>query len=371
MITRVVLAVPLAALLTTSCAKEQVYDKPLTPVTAAPVQSVSIGTAVRYSATVKPAVEVTVAFKAGGYVENLLSVRDDRGRPRDVQEGDRVAKGAALARVRPADYRERVAQARSGQAEAEAMQESARIDFERASRLYERHSIIKPEFDGAKARFDAASAKVSGTRAIVGEAQLMLDDVTLRSPIDGIVLKRHIENGTLAAPGQPAFVLADTRSVKVSFGGPDVVVKSLKLGRQQRITFEALKDQSFDGRITSIAPSPDPVSRVYEIEVTIANPRGQIAVGFIASVQLEDEPGRMVPTVPLEAIVKPANRPEEYAVYVLEDHKDGSVARLRPVTLGDALGNVIVVTGGLAAGQQVIVRGASLVTDGERVRRVP
>ena len=363
------LAVPaLAALALTACSKPQVYDKPLTPVTVSRVEEYTTGTVVRYSGTVKPAVEVTVAFKVGGYVDDLLSVNDDRGRPRNVQEGDRVTKGAALARVRPSDYQQRVAEARSGLAEATAMHESARLDFERASRLYERHSLTKPELDGARARIDAAAAKVEGVRAALNQTQIMLDDVVLRSPIDGIVLKRSIEQGTLVGPGQPSFVLADTSSVKVTFGVPDVVVQRLKIGRPQRITFDALKNQEFEGRITSVAPAPDPVSRVYGIEVTIPNAKRLVEVGFIAELQLADAPGHSVTAVPLEAIVKPPSGVGEYAVYLLEDQKDRQVARLWPVKLGEALGQVIVVTDGLSIGQRVITRGATLVIDGESVR---
>ena len=75
-------------------------------------------------------------------------------------------------------------------------------------------------------------------------------------------------------------------------------------------------------------------------------------------------PGRSVAGVPLEAVVKPANRTEAYAVFVLDEQEDQQVARLRPVTLGDTLGNAIVVTDGLTVGQRVIVRGATLVVDG-------
>ena len=364
-------AATLAAVALPACSTPQVYEKPLTPVTVSRVEAFTTGTAVRYSATVKPALEVGVAFKVGGYIDELLSVRDDRGRERTVQEGDRVTKGAALARVRPSDYQQRVAEARSGLAEATAMHESARLDFERASRLYERHSLTKPEHDGARARIDGATAQVEGARAALTETQNLLDDVVLRSPIDGIVLKRSIELGTLVGPGQPAFLLADTSSVKVSFGVPDVVVKSLKIGRSQQITFDALKDQQFEGRITSIAPAPDPVSRVYGIEVTISNAKRLIAVGFIAELQLADAPGHSVATVPLEAVVKPPSGPGEYAVYVLDDQNGRPVARLRPVKLGEALGRVIVVAEGLTVGQRVIVRGATLVTDGESVRVIP
>jgi multidrug efflux pump subunit AcrA (membrane-fusion protein) len=137
------------------------------------------------------------------------------------------------------------------------------------------------------------------------------------------------------------------------------------------MTFDALPGQEFEGRITSVAPAPDPVSRVYGIDITIPNAKRLVEVGFIAQLQLADEPGHMVATVPLEAIVKPPNGAAGYAVYVLEGQSDRPVARLRPVTLGEALGSLIVVTDGLSVGQRVIVRGATLVTDGETVRVIP
>ena len=352
----------------TGCHAQAPYEKPLTPVTVAVVGSRPTGTAVRYSATVKPAVEVAAAFKVGGYVDDLLRVKDDRGQPRDVQEGDRVSRGAALARVRASDYEQRLAQARSGLAEAQAMHASAQLDYDRAARLFDRKSLTKPEIDAAKARLDASAAKVDGARAALAETQIMVGDTVLHSPIQGVVLKRLVERGTLVAPGQPAFSLADTSSVKVSFGVPDVDVKSLRIGRPQRVTFDALKGREFEGRITSIAPAPDPVSRVYEVEVTIANPRNEIDVGFIATLYLGEEAGRALPAIPLDAVVKPPNRPGEYAVFLLADQGGQSVARLQPVTLGDTVGNLITVTSGVTVGQRIIVRGATLVIDGEHVR---
>ena len=366
-ITRAIALAAVAASLA-GCHKPPAYQKPIVPVTLATVESRATGSTVRYSATVKPDVEVNVAFKVSGYVDDLLQVKDDRGRPRDVQEGDRITRGAALGRVRSTDYDQRLAQIRSGLAEAQAMHESARLDYERASRLFERKSLTKPELDGAKARLDASAAKVEGARAAVAETQILRDDTVVRSPIQGIVLKRHVERGTLVAPGQPAFTVADSSSVKLSFGVPDVVVKRLAIGRPQRVTFDALKGQPFDGRITSIAPAPDPISRVYEVEVTIPNSQGQIEVGFIATLYLADDPGATVPAVPLDAIVKLPNQQSEYGVFVLVREGDKDVARYRPVTLGDTLGNMVVVTGGLTPGQKVIVRGATLVQDGEPVR---
>ena len=189
------IALGIAELTVAACSPPPVYDKPLTPVTVSQVESYRTGASVRYSATVKPALEVSVAFRVGGYVDEILSVADDRGQARSVQVGDRVTKGATLARVRPSDYQQRVAEASSGLAEAIAMRDSARLDFDRASRLYERRSLTKPELDAARARSEASAARVEAVRAGLNAAQLLLDDVVLRAPIDGVVLKRSIENG--------------------------------------------------------------------------------------------------------------------------------------------------------------------------------
>ncbi len=360
-----------AALAAGGCTTPPAYEQPPTPVTIVRASTLSTGTSVRYSATVKPGLEVTLAFKIPGYVDDLLTRSGDRGRPRDVQEGDFVAKGAALARVRQSDYQQRVDQITAGVAEATAAYDNAALDYDRAVRLFDKQSLTKPELDAARARRDAMAAKVQGASAGLREAQLVLDDAVLRAPFSGVVLRRAVERGSLVSPGAPAFVLADTSSVKAVFGVPDLFVKQLKIGRTQRLTFQALNDEAFEGRITSIAPAPDPVGRVYPIELTIPNPGHRLEVGFIASLQLADQPGDTVVTVPLEAIVKPATGSAAYGVFVVSGEGDAAVAKLRPVALGQVIGNAIAVTGGLDAGQRVIVRGATLVTDGQRVRVLP
>jgi multidrug efflux system membrane fusion protein len=71
--------------------------------------------------------------------------------------------------------------------------------------------------------------------------------------------------------------------------------------------------------------------------------------------------------VPLTAIVRAPNTTDGFAVFVIEQRDGGPVARLRVIQLGQPVGNGIAVTQGLQQGEHVIVHGATLVTDGERV----
>jgi multidrug efflux system membrane fusion protein len=371
--------------------------------TTVTVRTVALHTASegqRYTATIEPDRQVTLAFKAGGYVESFARVRGIDARLRDVQAGDFVRKGTVLARVRPNDYTIKVDQGRSQLAEtqasltsseaqvaeAQAAHERARLDFERAEALYASQSMTKPDFDSAKAQLDTARAKLDAARsqvevvrARIGTARAQLDeaslavaDTALSAPMDCLVLERSVEVGTLVSGGTPGFVVAETASMKAVFGVPDVSVGSLRPGTVLTVSTEALPGESFRGRISNVAPSADPKSRVFDVEVSIPNPRQTLKVGMIASLQVGGIAApEQFPVVPINAVVRSRQGPEGYAVLVVEGSDDLPVARARDVSLGQVFGGTVAVTRGVSAGERVVVVGASLVADGEPVRVLP
>ena len=96
-----------------SCSKNQSEQKPPKPVKVKAVEMSSLNTGVRYSASIRPAAQVDVAFKVGGYIEAIAQQRDASGQWRHLQAGDVVRQGTVLARVRQSDYVAQVNQARS------------------------------------------------------------------------------------------------------------------------------------------------------------------------------------------------------------------------------------------------------------------
>jgi hypothetical protein len=75
--------------------------------------------------------------------------------------------------------------------------------------------------------------------------------------------------------------------------------------------------------------------------------------------------------VPLAAVIRPAGDSTGYAVYVVKDSSSPSSAKLTRVRLGDVSGNMIAVQDGLTPGAKVIVRGATIVADGQPVQVMP
>jgi multidrug efflux system membrane fusion protein len=364
----------LGAALGAGCGRQAEADKPARAVRVEAVASETQAGRLRYSATIQPFEQVALAFKAAGYVRELGQVRDADGRLRSVQQGDAVARGTVLARIHTADYLEKVNQARAQLAEAEAVAARARADATRAEALYEGKALTRPDYDAATANRASAVARAEAARAQLEAAQLALRDTGLTAPLDGVLLSRSVEVGTLAAVGTAGFTIADLSRVKAVFGVPDHVAQRVELGRTLTLTSDTFPGQEFPGRITAVSPSADADSRVFSVEVTIPNADRRLKAGMIATVEVETgeqsaiRPGS--PTVSVSAIVK-SSRPGAFAVFVADGPDDGASARAREVTLGGISGNRIAVTAGLELGERVIVSGASLLMDGERVRVIP
>jgi multidrug efflux pump subunit AcrA (membrane-fusion protein) len=109
---------------------------------------------------------------------------------------------------------------------------------------------------------------------------------------------------------------------------------------------------------------------VFEVEAALPNPDGRMKVGMLATLRLGGDAPDAGMFVPLAAVVRPAGDSAGYAVYVVADSA-GTTARLRRVALGETSGNQIAVREGLARGERVIVRGATIVADGQPVRVIP
>lgn len=363
----------IAALWTVAgCSKKEPFEKPPIPVKLHTITADMPVSSLKYSATLVPREQVDLAFKVGGYVEEILKLPGPDGTLRDVQKGDRVEKLAILARIRDTDYQARLNHTNSAVEEGRASVAQAILEFERYDKLFQADALSKNEYDKFKQKLEVAQARLTGAESQVEQARIDLQDTVLRSPLDALMVNRLVERGTLVAPGTRAFVLQDLSSVKAVFGVPDYVLKMVKPGDSLAVTVEALQNKEFKGTITAVSPSADPRSRVFEVEITVSNPDLELKDGMIAMVKLvgtgQDE---VVPVIPVHAVVRPPSDPQGYMVFVLEKRDGAYVTRGRQVTIGKVFGNKVVIAHGLVAGEQIITTGATTVSDGSPVNVIP
>lgn len=393
-----ILLVP-AVLLLASCRKEKALEPVIQTVRASVVEQIQPDVPARYSASIEPFAQVSLAFKSGGIVEGILQVRGADGRIRDVQAGDKVSRGAALAEVRPLDYQNSLERAEAQHAQAEAQLAQARaqlqaaranfahadIDYARARNLFESASMVKPQYDLAKAQYDEGAAAVAAAEAAVKtaeggvanagaavkEAKLSLSDTTLRAPFAGWISARNVDRGSLVGGATAGFSIVDTHLVKAVFGVPDVALATIHLGQKQPVMLDALH-RTVTGVVTSISPQSDPQSRVFSIEVTLDNANEEVRPGMIGSVSFDgtrDSRPRLV--VPLGAVMRAPGDPKGFAVYRITGRDGKSYASSQPIEAGQTFGNSIEVTSGLTAGQKIISIGSAQVRDGQQVNILP
>jgi len=325
-----------------------------------------------YSAVAQPKATVPLAFRGPGYVTELMTVKTSDGRSRALGEGDRVKKGDVVARLRDAEYRDKVGQAQGQLAAVRAAAERARLEYERAKRLFATQSITRPEMETATAAHDASRAQVAAAESALAEAQVGLRDTALVAPVDGDVLKKSIEPGAYTAPGTPAFVIGDVSSIKVVLGLPDIGLHGVKLWQPVTVSTDALPGKTFAARVSRIAATADPVTRTFELEVEIPNTDRLWKPGMIATVEMGgDSKQESPPLLPLTAFVPGPGGKDRFAVLVVDGASPNTQARLREVTLGEVVGNRVEVTRGLSTGEQVITTGATMVKNGERIEVLP
>ncbi|MGA3225517.1 MAG: efflux RND transporter periplasmic adaptor subunit [Acidobacteriaceae bacterium] len=355
----------------TACKQQNAAETLPLPVHTALVQPVAMGNGAKYSASIVPYAQVTLAFQSSGYVDSIRQVKSPSGGMRNIDQGDWVQKGTVLAVVRQQDYLDRVQQAKAQLARAQADNDKAKLTWERVSALYASQSATKPDYDSAQAQLASTTASVSGAQAQLSEANVALAYCSLRAPFSGWIVSRNVDLGTLVGPATNGFTLADTESVKAVFGVPDISMNRVKLGQHLSILTDAFP-QAFAGRVSAISPAADPKSRVFSVEVTIPNPHDRLKSGMIASLALEgSQLPQSVLAIPLSAVVRNPGSANGFAVLIAEGGGETETARLRAIELGEIYGNMIAAKSGLNPGESVITTGAGIVKNGDRVRIIP
>jgi RND family efflux transporter MFP subunit len=325
---------------------DEVASSPPAAVRAAPVTSASAAQQTRAVGTLAPRNELKLAFKEGGMIDTM-----------HVDAGDVVQRGQPLAALKRAEVEAAVAQA------AEAV-EKARRDLERARRLRADEVATEEQVQDLGTAYNVARANLDAVRFNAGFARI-------DAPVDGIVFERLAEAGELVQAGEPVLVLGATDSgwvVRTGLSDRDAV--RVDIGNPAAVSFDAFPGRVFDGRITRIGAAADRSTGTFEIEIEVQAGGVRFARGLVAKVELDLAELKTVASgatlVPVSALVE-ANGPQA-TVYVLDTQRN--IARRQQVTLGPIMGEQVVVTEGLAQGEQVITDGAAWLTDGRAVRVV-
>lgn len=317
---------------------------------AAQLAGIRLGKVERRALTGGVAIPADVQFEPTGtaHVGSLVAGRFTKVA---VALGDRVQKGQLLATVASTD----VSSARAKLATSMARLKAAEATLQRQQQL-------SSEGIGARRSLVEAEAQVSELRAEVEGTQRQLSvfgsgapgELSLVSPIDGVVVELHATLGETAKPEEPAFIITDPSRVWVRGNVPELEISRLRLGSAAMVRLHAFPDAVMTGTLTYIAPALDERSRSLPIKVMLAKPDARLRSGLFGSIELlgggADE---RVLAVPIEAV---ATVDGQTVVFVATGEPD--TFKPTPVLLGRRAGPFFELQKGLDEGAPIAVSGA-------------
>ncbi len=298
---------------------------------------------IRVTGEVEAYNDVTVAAEESGRIERFLA-----------RKGQWLKAGQPIARLEAELLTAQVEEARAGAA-------WAKVDYERQQRLWEEDSI------GTELAYLQKRYAWQIAEARLAQLAARLDHTVISAPVSGVFDEKYLDVGEMAAPGARVARIVSTARVKITAGVPERYAQSVQPGDSARVTFDIFPEHAFMGQISFVGSSVNEANRTFPVEIVLANPRGVMKPAMVANVEVQHERLLDVIVVPQQVALRSA---DGYKVFVATERDGGMVAKARPVVLGAASGNSVVITQGLEEGDLVVTVGQQLVDDESWIRVV-
>jgi RND family efflux transporter MFP subunit len=321
--------------------------------------------------------QATVSAKVTGKVIEVL-----------IEEGQRVAEGAVLARLDATEARAQLslaqaqlAAARSQLGEIEAQLGQAERDHARQQELARRNLVSAQSLDAAlaqrdmlRARLVSAREQVRVARESVDVAQVQLDNTVIRAPFGGVVTAKAAQPGEMISPISAGGgftrtgigTIVDMDSLEIQVDVNESFINRVTPGQPVEATLNAYPDWKIPASVIAIIPTADRSKATVKVRIAIKDKDPRLVPDMGVRVAfLEAERTRQAPTA---GVVVPGDAVRgDGAAAVVFVYTDGKVER-RAVTLGRATGGTRHVLSGVREGEHVVLSPPESLKGGDTVR---
>lgn len=295
----------------------------------------------------------------------------------NYKEGAVVRKGDVLFEIDPRPLKAALDQAKAQLAQAEAQLGKASLDVERDTPLAEARAIAKSQLDTELQAKLGAQASVLAAKANVEQAELNLEFTKVTSLVSGIAGIARVQIGNLVGPSSVLTSVSQVDPIKAYFTVSEQVFMDFHRrfpteqsveAQRKRIPLQLiLGDGSIyehTGTISFADREVNAATGTIRIAGVFANPNNLLRPGGYGRVRLSARTATGALLIPQRAVTELQG---SYQVAVVSTDNKVSI---RPVTVGDRVGNLWIVTDGLKAGERVIVEGLLKARDGAAVNVV-
>ena len=356
MVTALFLSVGLAAC--NKNANPNAGQKPDPVVSVLSVEPTNVILDTELSGRLQPIREALVVAQATGVVKKRL-----------FTEGSMVKEGQALFQIDNAPYLANLETARASLATAQANLAKASADVTRYRPLVKANAISKQEFDAAVAQERLARAQIQSANAAIRSSQINVGYARVSAPISGRIGKALVSEGALVsqASGTQLARIQQTDSLYVDINQSAASIMQLRQamsdGKIQMadgnipvtIVLDDGTEYPIKGRLLFTDLTVDESTGQVTLRAEIPNPGGVLMPGMFVQVKIPQTQVNNAVLIPQQAVSRGTSGDTVMVV-----NEDGSYAP-RPVTISRNQGNNWVITGGLNAGDKVIIDGMAIV----------
>jgi multidrug efflux system membrane fusion protein len=311
--------------------------------------------------TVTPYMSVTVKARVSGELE-----------PVKFTEGQQVRQGDTIMVIDPKPYQAALDQAKGTLAHDEALLRNAQAEFARYKALFDAGVVSKETLDADEAAQGQYEGAIAADKAAIETAQLQLNWCTIQSPIDGKIGLRLVDPGNIITANTTNLVIINQfQPIAVYFTLPEGQLPQVlgKLNAERRLPVDAYDrgdtQKLASGQLLTADNQIDTTTGTDKLKAVFDNRNSNLFPNQFVNIHLvlEDRPSALV--VPSAAIQTGL---QGSFVWTTETGAGGkTTAKIQPVKVALAEGQVTIVDSGLQIGQQVVVDGADRLRPGQLV----
>lgn len=310
------------------------------PVKISQLSKSKVTRTLEYTANLSAFKEIHYAPASPGRIEKI-----------NVNIGSKVRKGQVLVEMNETQLSSAITQL-----------ESAKDSYQRMKTLYDQGSMAEQQYEQVKTQYELAQKNVD----------FLKENTTLQSPINGIVTGKYFENGEMfsGAPntqaGKAAVVsLMQINPLKAFVSISQNHYAEVKEGMITKIRTDIIPGEVFEGKISKVHPTINPMTRTFQVEIVIPNKDEVLRPGMYTNIRINIEEDEAL-MLPIYAVLKQAGTNSRY-IFV---HENGKARKIN-VSLGKRTNDQIeVISDEITEGMELIIEGQASLLNGSDVSLV-
>lgn len=267
------------------------------PLVSVKVTQTTISTTISATGTLEPVDQVEVGTQVSGDIAKI-----------NVDFNSKVKKGQVIAELDKSKLKATLTQAEIAYRSAENDFKYKESTYNRVKKLSESNSASAVELETAEYNMNSAKLSVERSQNEVNQARLNLSYATIKSPIDGVVLKRAVEVGQTVAASMSTptlFIIAkDLSQMKVMADVDEADIGQVKQGQKVTFTVDAFQNDTFNGTVQEVRLNPTTTSNVvtYTVVITAENPDQKLLPGMTATCTIVTQEITDAVAIPVKAL---------------------------------------------------------------------